>query len=152
MSRFMRRAPTVRAAAAVIVTTTTLIALASAALMRVLDPKDFPNIWLALWWALQTVTTVGYGDVVPKTSGGRIVGVVVMLEGIAFLAVITAAITSVFIARAAREFDRMRTEGELSDRAEMERRFDELERKLDQLLTSRAASSSTSTSGSSEGS
>jgi len=56
-----------------------------------------------MWWSLQTVTTVGYGDVTPKDTAGKIVGAVVMLEGIAFLAIVTAAITSTFVTRAQRE-------------------------------------------------
>ena len=59
---------------------------------------------MGMWWAIQTVTTVGYGDVTPKAVAGRIVGTFVMLEGIAFLAIITAAITSTFVARAGREY------------------------------------------------
>ena len=64
---------------------------------------------------------------------GRVVGAVVMLEGIAFVAIVTAAITSTFVARATREQEAARTRDDLSDRELMERRFDELERKLDRL-------------------
>ena len=46
-----------------------------------------------MWWAMQTVTTVGYGDVTPRHTSGRIVAVFVMLEGIAFLTIVIAAIT-----------------------------------------------------------
>jgi voltage-gated potassium channel len=52
---------------------------------------------------LQTVTTVGYGDLTPETAIGKILTSIVMLWGVAFLAIITAAITSVFVARAQRE-------------------------------------------------
>ena len=54
---------------------------------------------------MQTVTTVGYGDVTPTTKIGRIIAVFVMLEGIALLSIVTAAVTSTFVerARAARE-------------------------------------------------
>jgi len=50
-----------------------------------------------MWWAVQTVTTVGYGDLVPESTAGRLVAALVMLGGISFLAVITAAIASQFI-------------------------------------------------------
>jgi voltage-gated potassium channel Kch len=49
------------------------------------------------------VTTVGYGDIVPHNVVGRVIAAVVMLEGIAFLTVVTAVITSIFIERARRE-------------------------------------------------
>jgi voltage-gated potassium channel Kch len=83
------------------------------------------------------VTTVGYGDVVPRTVLGRIVAAVVMLQGIAFIAVVTAAITSSFVARAARERIYGQPHPELTDRQRMEQRFDDLERKVDQLLSER---------------
>ena len=56
-----------------------------------------------------------------------------MLQGIACVAIVTAAITSTFVARATREQEAARTRDDLSDRELMERRFDELERKLDRL-------------------
>lgn len=51
----------------------------------------------ALWWAVTTSTTVGYGDRYPTTGAGRAVGVVVMLCGIAVLGVLTAAVASWFV-------------------------------------------------------
>lgn len=96
------REPTVRNAMAVVVALTAAVTVGSALLMRVVDRHDFPTIGSALWWAAQTVTTVGYGDITPTTVGGRIVAVVVMLQGLAFLGTATAAVTSTFIARAQR--------------------------------------------------
>ena len=57
------------------------------------------TIGLAIWWALQTVTTVGYGDVVPKTVLGRVVGGAEMVIGVAFIAFVTAGVTSEVIQR-----------------------------------------------------
>jgi voltage-gated potassium channel len=51
----------------------------------------------ALWWAIVTVTTVGYGDRFPVSEGGRIVAVVLMLVGIGLIGVLTATVASVFI-------------------------------------------------------
>jgi voltage-gated potassium channel len=65
--------------------------------IRLVDPKDFGNVWLGLWWAVQTVTTVGYGDVVPTHVGGRVVATILMLAGIGFLTVVTAVITAAFL-------------------------------------------------------
>ena len=135
MSKFLSKPLSVRAAARVIVTATTVVVVIAGVVIRFVDHKDFPNIWLGMWWALQTVTTVGYGDVVPRTLGGRIVGAVAMLQGIAFLAIVTAAITSSFVTRAARERVYGQPHSELSDRELMERRFDELERKIDSLAS-----------------
>ena len=55
---------------------------------------SFPD---ALWWAIVTVTTVGYGDRFPVTEGGRAVAVVLMLVGIGLIGVLTATVASVFI-------------------------------------------------------
>ncbi len=55
---------------------------------------DYPD---ALWWAIVTVTTVGYGDRFPITEGGRIVAVILMLVGIGLIGVLTATVASVFI-------------------------------------------------------
>jgi len=67
---------------------------------RILDPKTFTSIWLGMWWAVQTVTTVGYGDVVPRQASGKAIAAFLMLGGLSFLAVLTAAVTSGFVSRA----------------------------------------------------
>ena len=80
----------------------TFIALAfvGAIVMRIVDPDNFPSLGLAVWWALQTVTTVGYGDVVPTTDVGRVIGSIEMVIGISFIAFLTAGVTSTVIQRA----------------------------------------------------
>jgi voltage-gated potassium channel len=95
----LARATTPRAAAIVIATASTVTAVVAGILMTVVEREDFPTIGSGLWWAAQTVTTVGYGDNVPVTFAGRILAVLVMLLGISFLTVITAAITSAFVSR-----------------------------------------------------
>ena len=72
----------------------TVMTLVAGVLMTVIDHENFPSIGAGLWWAVQTVTTVGYGDHVPTTVAGRLVASAVMLFGIGFLTVITASITS----------------------------------------------------------
>jgi CBS domain containing-hemolysin-like protein len=103
MTKFLREPPSVRLAASVIVTATLLVVVVGGVLMRVFDHSEYSSIWIGMWWVLQTVTTVGFGDFTPKTAIGRILTSIVMLWGIAFLAIITAAITSVFVARAQQE-------------------------------------------------
>src|SRR5260370_22710064 len=51
----------------------------------------------ALYWALTTMTTVGYGDLSPRTPEGKVVAVIVMLVGIGFIAILTGAIAQAFI-------------------------------------------------------
>jgi voltage-gated potassium channel len=137
LNRFMREPPSVRNAAGVIVVATAAVVIGAGVLIRVIDSSEYEDVWVGMWWALQTVTTVGYGDVTPTHVGGRLVGAVVMLEGTAFIAIVTAVITSTFVARATREYETARAQEELSDRELIERRFDELERKIDRLAATR---------------
>ena len=97
------RATTPRGATIVIATAATAITVTAGLLMTLVDGENFPSIGSGLWWAVQTVTTVGYGDDVPTNLTGRIVAVLVMLLGVAFLTVITASITSTFVSRLRRE-------------------------------------------------
>lgn len=87
----------------VIATVSTTMTLVAGTLMTLIDREQFPSIGSGLWWAAQTVTTVGYGDNVPVSSAGRLLAVALMLLGIGFLTVITAAITSTFVARSSLE-------------------------------------------------
>ncbi len=68
-----------------------------------IDPKTFPTIWLGMWWALQTVTTVGYGDIVPEQTAGKVMATLLLLGGLAFISVVTASVTTGFIARRERQ-------------------------------------------------
>ncbi len=67
---------------------------------HLIDAETFPTIWLGMWWAVQTVTTVGYGDVVPQQTEGQVIAAFLMLGGLSMLAVVTAVITSAFVTRA----------------------------------------------------
>jgi voltage-gated potassium channel Kch len=135
MSRFLRQPPSVRLAASVIVTATGLVVVGGGLLMWLLDHKEYPTVWRGFWWALQTVTTVGYGDVTPQAASGRAIAAFVMLEGIAFLAILTAAITSTFVARAEREraAEDAAEAGEKSELDEIAARLDRIEAALQEL-------------------
>lgn len=102
-AKFLRQPLSVRQAMGVIVTATIMSVVIGGVIITLVDEKDFPNIGIGMWWALQTVTTVGYGDVTPHDTVGRVVGGVIMLEAIAFVAIVTAAITSSFVERARQE-------------------------------------------------
>ena len=55
-------------------------------LIRIVDHSAYKSVWFGMWWVLQTVTTVGYGDVTPADTRGRIIAAVLMLTAIGFLA------------------------------------------------------------------
>jgi len=133
MTRFLREPPSIRGAAATIVMATTAVVIGGGIAIRSIDSSEYSSIWVGMWWALQTVTTVGYGDVTPHNPSGRVVASFVMLEGIAFLAIVTAAITSTFVAQATAAHDAAEKKDEQSDREAMDARFDELDRKIDRL-------------------
>jgi voltage-gated potassium channel len=63
--------------------------------------SNITNIGDSLWWAVVTITTVGYGDVAPVTAEGRLIAVAVMIAGIALLGTVTATLASFFIDRVA---------------------------------------------------
>jgi voltage-gated potassium channel len=56
----------------------------------------FANYGDALWWAIVTLTTVGYGDIVPNTTAGRVDAVMIMITGIGVLGVLAGSIASFF--------------------------------------------------------
>jgi voltage-gated potassium channel Kch len=133
MTRFLREPVSVRNAANVIVVATAVVVAAGGVGMRLLDHHEYPNIWRGMWWALQTVTTVGYGDVTPTHTSGRIVAAFVMLEGIAFVAILVAAITSTFIGRAEREREQAEAGEAESAEERIVARFDDLAARLDRV-------------------
>jgi voltage-gated potassium channel len=112
----LRESLTARRAAAIIAAFTLLITVAGGVMARLVDRQEFPTIGKGLWFALQTVTTVGYGDVTPKHADGRIIAALVMLTGIGFLAVLTASVTASLIESSRRRF--LESEGDLARRLE----------------------------------
>ncbi len=121
------RATTPRGAAIVIASVSTAFTLAAGIMMTAVEHERYPSIGSGLWWAVQTVTTVGYGDNVPESVAGRLVAALVMLLGIGFLTVITAAITSTFIAQSQRE--RAPTDAETATAEQ----FRQLDSRLDRI-------------------
>ena len=61
------------------------------------------NFGDAVWWSITTVTTVGYGDLVPTTGTGRVIAVLLMMGGISLLGVVTATLASWIVQRVAQE-------------------------------------------------
>ncbi|MBI3976730.1 MAG: NAD-binding protein [Chloroflexi bacterium] len=67
------------------------------------ETPTFTSYGEALWYAIVTMTTVGYGDFTPKTTAGRLVGVVLMLGGIGLLSLFTATVASALVAQKIKE-------------------------------------------------
>jgi voltage-gated potassium channel len=56
----LKKTPSVRTAASVIVTATAMVVVGGGVAMWLLDHDEYSNVWVGMWWALETVTTVGY--------------------------------------------------------------------------------------------
>lgn len=100
LGRIAKKGLKPRYAAYIVIAFWTLAIIVFGVVERLVDPDTFDSIWLGIWWATQTVTTVGYGDVVPQQTAGKVIAVFLMLGGLSFLAVLTGAITSGFVTRA----------------------------------------------------
>jgi voltage-gated potassium channel len=74
---------------------TLAITVTAAVAVRLLAHNEFTSFGESLWWAAQTVTTVGYGDVIPETAFSKFVAAFVMFFGVAAVSLFTAIVTSV---------------------------------------------------------
>jgi voltage-gated potassium channel Kch len=122
---------TARRAATVISLVTLVLTLAGGLLIRLADSESFPTIGSGLWWSVQTLTTVGYGDVVPESTAGQIIATIVMLNGIAFITVITAAVTATLIEQVRRR--REQPGASTSAHEALSRRLDEIDSRLERI-------------------
>lgn len=68
----------------------------SGILMKIIDPS-FHSIGDGIWWAWETITTVGYGDEAPSTTYGRLLAIVVMVLGAALFSIITASLSAYLV-------------------------------------------------------
>jgi voltage-gated potassium channel len=75
------------------------LVIVAGALERLVEPKVFTSIGLAYWWAVVTVTTVGYGDVVPESAAGRVVATMLMLTGLGLIPTLTSVTVAVLIGK-----------------------------------------------------
>ncbi len=80
-----------------------IVMVIGGAILRLLEPGDISHGMNPFWWAIVTMTTVGYGDFAPATPTGRLFAVIVMFAGISLTALLTATISSIFVARKIRE-------------------------------------------------
>jgi voltage-gated potassium channel Kch len=132
-ARFVSDPASPRNAVYLIVAADLTTVLIGGILIWLLDRREYADIAQAFWYTLQTITTVGYGDVTPADAIGRLVGSVVMLLGIASLSILTATITSSFIE--ARQAERLAREDadERARQVRLEARLDALIERLERL-------------------
>lgn len=117
---------------------TLLLGLLAGFIVTLVDRQDFPTFGDGVWWAIVTLGTVGYGDIVPHTAWGRVIGSLVIVLGVTFIAFLTATVTSAFVAaeeQQARERERQREQESEEETRELLRslkaQLDEIEARLD---------------------
>jgi voltage-gated potassium channel Kch len=144
MERQVRRIANARSVTLGLAVTFLALALVGAIGIRIVDADNFPSLGLAVWWALQTVTTVGYGDVVPTTTIGRFVGGLEMVLGVSFIAFLTAGVTSTVVRRGqagAEEAERLREERDfqtlVDGQAQIRQAITDLDKRLDEMESHR---------------
>lgn len=135
--RFRADKAVARTTRAVVVASVLLIWVCSVAVLaaeRGQPGSSIETIGDAVWWAFVTIATVGYGDMVPVTVAGRAIGIVLMVVGLALVAIITASVASWFVASQRGMAD----EEDVSRDAEHRERIIALEAKIDRLLEAEA--------------
>lgn len=140
IERRIRKIADARSITLALATTFIGLAVAGAIAIRFLDEDSFPTFGSAFWWALQTVTTVGYGDVVPTGTTGKVIGSIEMVLGVSFISFLTAGVTSAVVQRAqdkrqAEQHEQMRqdTERLAASLKEIRTAIAELDARLDRL-------------------
>ena len=115
--------------------TTLVVALLAGFIVTIIDKEDFPNYGTAVWWAIVTLATVGYGDVVPHTGWGRVVGSVVIIVGVTFIAFLTAVVTSLFVDEQQKTHRTPIEEAQRAYQDEMRRRLEDVASRLSTVET-----------------
>jgi voltage-gated potassium channel len=77
----------------VVVFTVLIIIAISGNLIHAIEPETIANAFIGSWWSLVTMTTVGYGDIVPVTTGGKLIASLLMVTGITLFAMLTGTIS-----------------------------------------------------------
>ena len=112
---------------------TAALAVGVGFLVRAIAPDDFHSVGEGIWWAVVTLGTVGYGDVVPTSPWGRVVGSLVIVLGVTFLAFLTATVTSLFVSSDQREAARQEEERRAASEDEMKTLLREVSARLEAL-------------------
>jgi voltage-gated potassium channel len=120
---------TLRKALSLIVGVATVLAVSAAVLERLIDP-EFDTFGQALWFSITTVTTVGYGDLIPQSTAGKLVASALMLIGLGLIPLLTSAVVSILVSQRSREV----TDEQRRELARINERLEQLDRRLDKLI------------------
>jgi voltage-gated potassium channel len=112
---------------------TVALGLLAGFIVTLVDRKDFPTFGAGVWWAVVTLGTVGYGDIVPHTAWGRVVGSLVIVVGVTFIAFLTATVTSAFVSAAEQEARAREQEREAAAEEETQELLRGLKAQLDAI-------------------
>ena len=141
--RRVRAAVSSRRAFVYLSVATFVLAIGAGLLMRVFDEGEFKSAGDGVWWAIVTISTVGYGDVVPSSGWGRAIGSVVLVSGVTLVAFLTATVTSAFVANDQADLDAEADKKRAAEHDETRQllktisaRLDEIEKRLDGDATS----------------
>ena len=111
------------------------MAVLGALVLRLVNPAALPSFGDSTWLSVTTITTVGFGDVVPSNASGRVVTGVLALLGISLIPVLTSVVVSVLLAQHRRQDDEARADQSQALLEALERhseRLDRIERRLPQ--------------------
>lgn len=141
IDRFQADPASLRNATVLTISVTIAVVVIGSLVIWLFGGKNYPDFETAFWFTLQTITTVGYGDVTPDTTFGRFVAGVVMIVAIGFTTIVTALITSTFVEAAQRQRredeearQRERAELILHRIADMADRMASIEARLERLV------------------
>jgi voltage-gated potassium channel len=116
---------TLRKAVGVIIGVAATLSVSAAVIEWLIDP-GFDTLGQALWWSVSTVTTVGYGDILPVSPAGRLIGAVLMLTGLALIPLITSVVVSILVSQRTR----VSTQHQQTELEEIVRRLGRIEQRL----------------------
>ena len=125
---------TPRAALGWIAVAAVAVATLGALVAFLVDDEAFDSFGEALWWAVVTVGTVGYGDVVPTNGAGRVVAALMILFTMAFFPILTGVVTATLIDESQREASSDEQREDEERQAELLRHLSSIEDRLTRLV------------------